>query len=69
LLRGKGTGAVLFAAAAQISATEKAIATVSLLIMPFALNVERYTSRTIAPSLSAAVSPDRLYNVDGLVSA
>jgi hypothetical protein len=55
LLRGKGTGAVLFAAAAQISATEKAIATVSLLFMPFALNAERYTSRTIAPSLSAAV--------------
>jgi lipoprotein-anchoring transpeptidase ErfK/SrfK len=38
---------VLFAAAPQISATEKAIATVSLLFMPVALNAERYTRATI----------------------
>ena len=47
LLRGKGTGAVLFAAAAQVSATEKAVTTVKLLFMPFAFKAEHYTRRMI----------------------
>jgi hypothetical protein len=48
-LRGKGTGAgaVLFAAAAQVTATENAITTAKLLFMPFAFKAEHYTSRMI----------------------
>jgi hypothetical protein len=52
LLRGKGTGAVLFAAATQASATERVITTVSLLFMPFALKAERYTSVVSADDIS-----------------
>jgi hypothetical protein len=51
LLRGNGTGtgAVAFATAAQFSATKTGSTTVRLLLMPFALTADRYTSGTITP--------------------
>jgi len=38
---------VLFAAAAQLSATEKAVTTVKLLFMPFAFKAEHYAGHMI----------------------
>jgi hypothetical protein len=63
LLGGKGTGEALFAAAAPVSATDKAVTTATLLYMPFALAAERLVAIVKGHMIRSAINRMTIHSV------